>query len=129
LAEQRASDPAFAGCIVNVTSISAVVASTDRGDYCLSKAALSMATKLWAARLGPLGIPVYEVRPGVIRTDMTAGAAGKYDRLIGEGLLVEARWGLPEDVGRAVASLVRGDFAYSTGDVFTVDGGLTLPRL
>ncbi len=126
---EREADPAFAACIVNVTSISATVASPDRGDYCLSKAALSMATQLWAVRLGSAGIPVYEVRPGVIRTDMTAPVEGKYDRLIDQGLLLQPRWGTPEDVGRAVAALVRGDLGYSTGAVVSVDGGLTVPRL
>jgi NAD(P)-dependent dehydrogenase (short-subunit alcohol dehydrogenase family) len=88
-----------------------------------------MATRLWAVRLAEFGIPVYEVRPGVIKTDMTAGVTDKYDKLIGEGLLLQARWGLPEDVGRAVAMLARGDLAYSTGQVLAVDGGLTLQRL
>jgi NAD(P)-dependent dehydrogenase (short-subunit alcohol dehydrogenase family) len=114
---------------VNVTSISATVASPDRGDYCLSKAALAMATQLFAVRLGPVGIPVYEVRPGIIRTDMTAAVGQKYDRLIEDGLLLQPRWGLPEDVGRAVAALARGDLAYSTGAVLVVDGGLTVSRL
>jgi NAD(P)-dependent dehydrogenase (short-subunit alcohol dehydrogenase family) len=126
----REKQPAGARCcIVNISSVSATVASVNRGDYCISKAGISMATRLWAARLGDYGIPVYEVRPGVIRTDMTAGVEGKYDRLLEQGLCVTARWGEPEDVGRAVAALVRGDFAYSTGQVVLVDGGLTLQRL
>ena len=127
--EQKRADPAFDGCIVNVSSISATVASPSRGEYCLSKAGVSMATKLWAARLGEFGINVYEVRPGIIRTDMTAAVQAKYDKLIGEGLLLQARWGLPEDVGRAVAMLVRGDVCYSTGQVILVDGGMSVPRL
>ncbi len=126
---ERQADPAFEACIVNVTSISATVASPDRGDYCLSKAALAMATRLWATRLGRAGIPVYDVRPGLIRTDMTEPVGEKYDRLIDEGLLLQRRWGTPEDVGRAVAALVRGDLSYSTGAVLLVDGGLTVPRL
>jgi NAD(P)-dependent dehydrogenase (short-subunit alcohol dehydrogenase family) len=126
---QREADPSFTGCIVNVSSISATVASTDRGDYCLSKAGLAMATMLWAVRLGAHGIPVYEVRPGVIRTDMTERVTDKYDRMIANGLLVQPRWGLPEDVGRAVAALVRGDLSYSSGAVVMVDGGLTVSRL
>jgi 3-oxoacyl-[acyl-carrier protein] reductase len=129
LVEERRADPEHAACIVNVTSVSAEAASTDRGDYCLSKAALAMATKLWAARLAAFGIPVYEVRPGIIRTDMTAGVTDKYDRLIDGDLLLQRRWGLPEDVGRAVAALARGDFAYSTGAVIVVDGGFSVPRL
>ena len=127
--EQRGEDPDFAGAIVNVSSISATVASPSRGEYCLSKAGVSMATQLWAARLGEYEIPVYEVRPGVILTDMTRVVQGKYDRLIDEGLAVQKRWGYPDDVGRAVAMLARGDLPYSTGQVIMVDGGLTLPRL
>ena len=85
-----------------------------------------MATKLWAARLGEFDLPVYEIRPGIIKTDMTSTVQAKYDKLIAEGLLVQARWGLPVDIGRAVAMLVRGDIAYSTGQVIMVDGGLTI---
>ncbi len=129
MVEDRERDAQFQASIVNVTSISATVASPDRGDYCLSKAALAMATQLFAVRLGPVGIPVYEVRPGIIRTDMTAAVGQKYDRLIENGLLLQPRWGLPEDVGRAVAALARGDLAYSTGAVLVVDGGLTVSRL
>jgi NAD(P)-dependent dehydrogenase (short-subunit alcohol dehydrogenase family) len=88
-----------------------------------------MATRLWAARLGEFNLPVYEVRPGIIRTDMTEPVREKYDRMINEGLTIQKRWGLPEDVGRAVAMLVRGDLDYSTGQVILVDGGMTLPRL
>jgi NAD(P)-dependent dehydrogenase (short-subunit alcohol dehydrogenase family) len=129
MVEDRERDAQFQASIENVTSISATVASPDRGDYCLSKAALAMATQLFAVRLGPVGIPVYEVRPGIIRTDMTAAVGQKYDRLIEDGLLLQPRWGLPEDVGRAVAALARGDLAYSTGAVLVVDGGLTVSRL
>ncbi len=117
------------GCIVFITSISAVMATPNRGDYCLSKAGLAMAVQLWASRLGEFGIPVYEVRPGIIRSDMTAPVTAKYDKLIAEGLTVDPRWGTPEDVGRAVATLVRGDVPYATGQVLTVDGGLTVRRL
>jgi NAD(P)-dependent dehydrogenase (short-subunit alcohol dehydrogenase family) len=127
--EQRGADETWKGCIVNITSISAEVASVNRGDYCLTKAALGMSNKLWSARLAEHGIPVYEVRPGVIKTDMTAGVTAKYDALIAQGLIPQNRWGLPEDVGRAVASLTRGDFPYSTGQVLMVDGGMTLQRL
>lgn len=129
MVEARSKDAAFSGCIVTVSSISATVASINRGEYCVAKAGLSMLTELFAARLGAHGIPVYEVRPGVIRTDMTAGVQAKYDKLIAEGLCVQPRWGTPEDVGRAVAALARGDFPYSTGQVVMVDGGLTIPRL
>jgi NAD(P)-dependent dehydrogenase (short-subunit alcohol dehydrogenase family) len=88
-----------------------------------------MASQLWAVRLAEYGIPVYEIRPGVIRTDMTAGVTEKYDRLIGDGLTLQPRWGTPEDVGKAAAMLVRGDLPYSTGQVIMVDGGLTIGRL
>ena len=126
---QQQADPVFEGCIVNVSSISATVASPSRGEYCISKAGVSMATRLWAVRLGEFDIPVYEVRPGVIRTDMTAVVTEKYDKLIAEGLCLQKRWGLPEDIGRTVAMMVRGDIAYSTGQVIMVDGGLDVSRL
>ena len=127
--EQRRENADFEGCIVNISSVSATVASPSRGEYCISKAGVSMATKLWASRLGEFNIPVYEVRPGVIKTDMTAAVQEKYDKLIGEGLMIQSRWGFPEDIGKAVAMLVRGDLAYSTGQVIMVDGGMTLQRL
>ncbi|GEO05117.1 3-ketoacyl-ACP reductase [Adhaeribacter aerolatus] len=127
--QQQGQYANFSGCIVNVSSISATVASVNRGEYCIAKAGLSMATQLWATRLGEFNIPVYEVRPGIIRTDMTAGVTDKYDKLIAEGLTVQKRWGTPEDVGKAVAALAKGDFPYSTGQVIMVDGGLTLSRL
>lgn len=131
LVKAKESDPSFWGGIVNVSSISATVASTNRGEYCVAKAGLSMVTQLFAVRLGEFDIPVYEVRPGVTKTDMTASpeVTAKYDKLIAEGLCVTRRWGLPEDVGKAVASLARGDFPYSTGQVIMIDGGLTIPRL
>jgi NAD(P)-dependent dehydrogenase (short-subunit alcohol dehydrogenase family) len=119
----------WTGCIINVSSISATVASVNRGEYCISKAGISMSTQLFAVRLGEFNIPVYEVRPGIINTDMTAGVKEKYDRLIEEGLCVQKRWGEPDDVGKVVASLVKGDFMYSTGQVIMIDGGLTIPRL
>jgi 3-oxoacyl-[acyl-carrier protein] reductase len=127
--EQRQADPGWSGAIVFVTSCSATMVSTNRGEYCVSKAGLAMASQLWAARLAEAGIPVYEVRPGIVRTDMTAGVAEKYDRLIAEGVVPQRRWGQPDDVGRVVAALARGDAPYSTGAVVTVDGGLTIPRL
>jgi 3-oxoacyl-[acyl-carrier protein] reductase len=126
---QQKEDPRFEGCIVNISSVSATVASPSRGDYCISKAGVSMATRLWAARLGEFDIPVYEIRPGVIKTDMTATVQEKYDKLIEEGLTLQKRWGFPDDVGRAVAMLVRGDLPYSTGQVLMLDGGMTLQRL
>ncbi|TQL02943.1 3-ketoacyl-ACP reductase [Cellulomonas sp. SLBN-39] len=115
--------------IVNVSSISATTVSTNRGDYCISKAGVGMATQLWAARLGPEGVVVYEVRPGVIATDMTAGVTGKYDALIEQGLAPVNRWGRPADVAGAVAILASGQTPYSTGEVFHVDGGMHIPTL
>ena len=129
MVEQKKGDASFAGCIVNVSSVSATVASVNRGEYCISKAGVAMATQLWAARLGEFNIPAYEVRPGIIQTDMTAGVKEKYDQLLREGLAIQHRWGTPEDVGKAVASLVRGDLPYSTGQILMVDGGLTVQRL
>jgi 3-oxoacyl-[acyl-carrier protein] reductase len=126
---QKQEEPGFEGCLINVSSMSATVASVNRGEYCISKAGLSMATQLFAVRLGEFNIPVFEVRPGIIRTDMTAGVKDKYDKLIEQGLCVQKRWGEPEDVGKVVASLAGGQFVYSTGQVIMVDGGLTLPRL
>ncbi len=125
----KKEQPDFPACIVNVSSVSATVASVSRGEYCISKAGVSMATQLWAVRLGEFGIGVYEIRPGVIKTDMTAVVQAKYDKLISEGLCLQARWGFPDDIGRAVAMLARGDLAYSTGQVIQVDGGMTVPRL
>lgn len=127
--EQKKADPAFAGCIVNIGSISATVASVSRGDYCISKAGIAMSTALWAARLGEFDIPVYEIRPGIIATDMTAGVKEKYDKLISQGLLIQSRWGQPDDIAKVVAMMVRGDIAYSTGQVVYVDGGFHVPRL
>lgn len=127
--DQRETDAGFRACIVNISSISATAASTRRGDYCISKAGVAMATRLWAARLGEFDIPVYEVRPGLVKTDMTSGVADQYEKLIGDGIAIQARWGTPEDVGKAVATLACGEFPYSTGSVFMVDGGMTLQRL
>ena len=126
---QKKADASIQSCIINISSISATVASVNRGEYCVSKAGISMVTQLFAVRLGEFDIPVYEVRPGVIYTDMTSAVKEKYDKLIDEGLCVQKRWGYPEDVGKAVSALAVGNFPYSTGQVIMVDGGLTLPRL
>jgi len=115
--------------IVFITSISATTSSPSRAEYCISKAGLSMAAATFADRLAEYGINVYEVRPGIIKTDMTAAVETKYDKLIAEGLAPQKRWGLPEDVGKAVAALVSGGFAYSTGAVIEVSGGMNLRRL
>ncbi len=115
--------------IVTVSSISAYTASINRGDYCVSKAALSMLTPLFAARLAEFGINVYEIRPGVIATDMTGPVKAKYDKLIAEGLTPIQRWGTPGDVGRAVAAIASDAFPFTTGEVINVDGGFHLRRL
>jgi NAD(P)-dependent dehydrogenase (short-subunit alcohol dehydrogenase family) len=115
--------------VITISSISAYAASVNRGDYCVSKAGLSMATQLFALRLAEFGINVYEVRPGIIATDMTAGVKEKYDGMIAEGLTPIARWGTPEDVGRAVAAIAQGAYPFSTGEVINVDGGFHLRRL
>lgn len=127
--EQKNTSSGFEGCIINISSISSTVASVNRGEYCISKAGITMATKLWAIRLAEFGINVYEVQPGIIETDMTAGVKAKYDKLIAEGLVPQGRWGTTCDVGKAVAMLIRGDLAYSTGQIITIDGGMMIQRL
>jgi len=127
--ERRRSDGSFRAAIVFITSVSAEMISPNRGEYCISKAGLAMAASLFAVRLAPAGIPVYDVRPGIIATDMTAPVKDLYDRRIVDGLVPEGRWGLPDDVGRAVCALLRGDLPYATGSVIHLDGGLSLPRL
>lgn len=111
------------------SSISALAASLNRGEYCVSKAALSMGAQLWALRLAGDGIQVFELRPGIMATDMTAAVKEKYDAMIAGGTVPMRRWGIPEDVGLAVGSILAGDFPYSTGEVIYIDGGLHLPRL
>jgi NAD(P)-dependent dehydrogenase (short-subunit alcohol dehydrogenase family) len=115
--------------IVNISSVSATVASVNRGDYCIAKAGIAMATKLWASRLTEYGISVYEVRPGVIATDMAKGVKEKYDALLAGDLFLDKRWGTPEDVGKAVTTLVTGNLPYSPGAVLNIDGGMTIQRL
>jgi len=126
---QQETDKSAHRAIINISSVSATVASVNRGDYCISKAGIAMATRLWAVRLAEYGIGVYEVRPGIIDTDMTAGVHEKYDALIDGGLLLEKRWGTPADIGKAVCLLAKGELPYATGSVLHVDGGLTVPRL
>ncbi|MES2796157.1 MAG: 3-ketoacyl-ACP reductase [Bacteroidota bacterium] len=126
---QKTESADYQGAIINISSISATIASVNRGEYCLSKAGMSMITQLFAVRLGEFDIPVYEVRPGVIHSDMTAAVTEKYNQLIANGLTIQKRWGQPDDVGKVVASIAAGGFQYSTGQVFMVDGGLTLGRL
>jgi len=129
LIKQRLKDPSGFYCVINVSSFSSTVASVNRGEYCISKAGISMATRLWAARLGEYNIPVYEIQPGIISTDMTAGVKEKYDKLFQQGLAVQQRWGTPEDVGKVAAAMATGNMPYSTGQVVMVDGGITLLRL
>lgn len=115
--------------IVNVGSMSAYTSSTSRGDYCLSKAGIGMMTKLYADRLAEYGILVYEVRPGIIATDMTSAVKEKYDNLFAQGVTPIRRWGMPEDVAKAVVVLADGALPYSTGEVINIDGGFHLQRL
>ena len=129
MVEQGKTDSDFQACVINVSSISREFVSINRGDYCLTKAGIGMATMLWAVRLAEFHIPVYEIQPGVIESDMTAGVKEKYDKLIAEGLTLERRWGTPDDVGRVAAMLVRGDLPYATGQVLKIDGGMTIHSL
>ena len=122
-AKQAGDIEGYTPNIVNITSISSYTASVNRGDYCISKAGLSMMTQLFAARLADDGIGVYEIRPGVIATDMTGPVKEKYDKLIAEGLTPIRRWGEPSDIGKAVAAIAAGHFPFSTGEVINVDGG------
>jgi NAD(P)-dependent dehydrogenase (short-subunit alcohol dehydrogenase family) len=125
----EAGEPRGHRSIVNMASSNSTMVSPDRGAYCLSKAAVSMMTQLFAVRLAPHGITVHEIRPGVIRTDMTAVAKERYDKRIAEGLSPIARWGEPEDVARAVGVLASGELGFVTGNALPVDGGLHNPRL
>jgi len=129
MVETRKRDNEFRACVINVSSISSTVASVNRGEYCISKAGVSMATRLWAVRLGEYDIPVYEIQPGIIKTDMTARVKKKYDQLFEEGISVQKRWGMPGDVGKVAVAMANGSLPYSTGQVVVVDGGLTIPRL
>ncbi|MFP6634263.1 MAG: 3-ketoacyl-ACP reductase [Planctomycetota bacterium] len=129
MVEERLADPGRKLYIVNISSLSEYTSSVLRGDYCLAKAGLGMLTSLFADRLGEHNIPVNEIRPGIIATDMTAGAKEKYDKLFAEGLTPFRRWGQPEDVARAVRALVGGDFDFATGSAIDLDGGFHLHRL
>jgi len=129
LVARKRARPDSPATVVFVTSVSATMVSPTRGEYCVSKAGLAMAAQLFAARLAPDGVRVYDVRPGIIATDMTASVRAVYDQRIAAGLVPEGGWGQPEDVARVVASLLRGDLPYATGSVIRVDGGLSIPRL
>jgi NAD(P)-dependent dehydrogenase (short-subunit alcohol dehydrogenase family) len=115
--------------IINIGSISAYTSSTSRSEYCISKAGVSMSTLLYADRLAEEGINVYEIRPGIIATQMTAGVKDKYDRLIADGITPIKRWGQPEDIGKAIAAIAAGSMPFSTGQVIDVDGGFHIRRL
>jgi NAD(P)-dependent dehydrogenase (short-subunit alcohol dehydrogenase family) len=115
--------------LVFVSSLSAYAASTNRGDYCVSKAGIAMVTRLWAARLAAEGVQVIELRPGIMATDMTSGVRDRYDALIAEGVVPQRRWGTAADLGLAVSAVMKGSFPFSTGDVINVDGGFHLRRL
>jgi 3-oxoacyl-[acyl-carrier protein] reductase len=129
MVEQRRENPERLLAVVNISSMSAYTSSTSRGEYCISKAGISMATKLWADRLAEFGVNVYEIQPGIIATDMTAAVKDKYDKLIAEGLTPIKRWGTPEDIGKAVVAVAEGLFPFSTGQVFNLDGGFHIQRL
>ncbi len=129
MAVQTPDESGSRGQIVTVSSISAYTASVNRGDYCIAKAGLGMLTALFAARLADLGIRVYEIRPGVIATDMTGPVKAKYDALIAGGLTPIKRWGQPDDIGRTISAIARGDLPFSTGEVINVDGGFHLRLL
>lgn len=124
-----ASTSPFARSMVTVSSVSAEMASIERGEYCVSKAGLSMVSKLFALRLAEAGIGVFEVRPGIVRTPLTAAVAARYDRRILEGLVPARRWGEAQDVARAVSALATGRMGFATGSVVNVDGGLSIQRL
>jgi NAD(P)-dependent dehydrogenase (short-subunit alcohol dehydrogenase family) len=115
--------------LIFVSSLSANTASINRGEYCISKAGLGMATQLWAVRLADAGVQVLELRPGIMATDMTSGVKEKYDKLLAEGLVPQKRWGNPQDVGLGVKAILEGNFPFSTGDVINIDGGFHLRRL
>ena len=123
MVEQKRAHPERDYVIVNIGSISGYAPSVNRGEYCISKAGVRMATSLWAARLAEFGIRVHEIRPGIIETDLTGPVKAKYDKLIAEGITPIRRWGTPEDCGKAVAALASGAFPFSTGDTFEIDGG------
>jgi 3-oxoacyl-[acyl-carrier protein] reductase len=127
--EREGTADTVSPCIVFISSISSEVSSLARAEYCVSKAGVSQMARVYAHRLAEHGINVYEVRPGIIHTEMTAPVREKYDRLIAEGLVPQRRWGFPEDVGRTVAALARGDLAYATGQVLELSGGMQIRRL
>lgn len=129
IALKQSADSDYTPRIINIGSMSAYVSSTSRGEYCISKAGVSMVTALFADRLAEYGIPVFEIRPGIIKTDMTSAVTEKYDRLIAGGITPTKRWGEPEDIARIASAIAAGNFDFSTGQVFDADGGFHLRRL
>lgn len=127
--ELKKADPSLTPMIINTSSISAYTSSPGRGEYCLSKAGIAMMTKLYADRLAEYGINVFEIRPGIIKTDMTSTVTDKYDKLIAEGITPIKRWGLPEDIAKAISGIAANIFPFSTGEVINVDGGFHLHRV
>ena len=127
--QQKAKNPESQHCIIFISSVSVRVSSPSRAEYCISKAALSHTARIYAHRLAEYGIQVYEIQPGIIKTDMTAAVEKKYDSLIEQGLIPQKRWGHPEDVARAVLALTKGYFSYSTGLQIEVSGGMNIQRL
>ena len=127
--EQKKKEKDYNPVIINISSVSSFASSANRGDYCVSKAGISMMTKLYADRLSEFGIPVFEIQPGIIATDMTSGVKAKYDKMIKDGVFPIKRWGVPEDIARTVLAIAGGCLPYSTGQVLHVDGGFHLRRL
>ena len=129
LVRQKEANPKFDACIVNITSISARTASTNRVEYCMSKASLSIMSTSFAVKMSEYAIPVYEIQPGIITTDMTAVVNDKYTKMAQDGFVLEKRMGTPEDIGKAVATLVTGQMPYMTGQMFASDGGMGIWKL
>lgn len=129
MADLKKSNPDAELSIVNITSVSAEIASTLRGAYCMSKSALSMMSTVFAIKMAEFGIPVYEIRPGVIETDMIEAVRETYHKNVKSGMTLEPRMGQPEDIGKVTAALVRGDLPYSTGQIISVDGGMNIKRM
>ncbi len=129
MAEAKLAEPSREFAIINVTSVSAIVASTKRASYCMSKSAASMMSTVLAVKMAEFNIPVYEIRPGVIETDMIEAVRETYHQAVKSGFTLEQRMGMPEDIGKVVATMVRGDLPYSTGQIISVDGGLTVQRM
>ncbi len=129
LAKRWLAEPPRARAVINIASVNSAMPAINRAEYCISKTGVSMMTELFAVRLAEAGVGVFEIRPGIIRTDMTAGVRDAYDRMIADGVAPVRRWGEPKDIGRAAVALARGDFQFSTGSVVHVDGGLHIHRL